>query len=157
MRVTLRCVRRLIPVIVLVTACSPGLSPAPVAAEPGGTFAVSFSRAFPPGFWEPGDHAYRLVVECPSQRLAPPVVRFTVDPAAPSVGTSYLRFDGVSTTVLSPADLPGVNPSDATEAVVTLVGMSEVEADEARSGCSGTVIWDGLDPEPLDAGAVFSP
>lgn len=143
--------------LALVAACSSGLSAAQVAGEPGGSLAVSFTRTFPPDFWEAGDHGYRLILECPSQRLAPPVMRFTADPAAATVGTTYLRFDGPSSAVLSPADLADVNPSDTTVAVLTLVGMTEAGAEDARQECTGTVIYDGLDPEPLEPGAVFSP
>lgn len=133
------------------------LSPANVAAEPGGTQAVSFTRTFPPGFWEEGSHAYRMVIVCPAQNVGPPVVRFEVTDDAPQVGTVYLRFDGPGRRVLSPADLPAVHPDDTTVAVVTLAGMTEAGAEEARTECDGSVVYDGLDPETLEPGAPFSP
>jgi hypothetical protein len=133
------------------------LSPANVAAEPGGTFAVSFTRTFPPGFWEEGEHAYRMVIICPAQSVGPPVVRFEVADDAQRVGTAYLRFDGPGRHLLSPADLSAVHPDDVTVAVVTLAGMTEAEAENARTDCSGTVVYDALDPEPLEAGELFSP
>jgi len=143
---------------VAVTGCGNGsLTPANVAAEPGGGLAISFSRAFPPDFWEPGGHAYRLVITCPSQSVGPPVVRFDVSTDAARAGTVYLRFDGTGRNLLSPADLASVHPDDTTIAVVTLAGMTESGAEEARAACEGTVVYDGLDPEPLEPGPPFSP
>ena len=153
--------RLLLPVVILtlaLSACgSESLTPANVAAEPGGTFAVSFTRTFPPGFWEPGSHAYRMVITCPAQQVGPPVVRFEVSEEAPASGTVYLRFDGPGRHVLSPADLTAVNPDDTTVAVVTLAGMTEAAAEETREDCDGTVVYDGLDPESLEPGQPFTP
>jgi hypothetical protein len=141
-----------------VAGCGGGaLSPANVAAEPGGTLAVSFTRTFPPGFWEEGEHAYRIVIVCPAQNVGPPVVRFDVTDDAPQVGTVYLRFDGPGRHLLSPADLAAVHPDDTTVAVVTLAGMTAAGAEEARTECNGSVVYDGLDPETLDPGEPFSP
>lgn len=133
------------------------LSPANVAAQPGGTQAVSFTRTFPPGFWEEGEHAYRMVIVCPAQNVGPPVVRFEVSDDAPQVGTAYLRFDGPGRHVLSPADLPAVHPADTTVAVVTLAGMTESDVEDARRDCDGSVVYDALDPETLEPGEAFSP
>ena len=143
---------------VLAAGCGgESLSPANVAAAPGGTQAVSFTRTFPPGFWEEGEHAYRMVMVCPAQNVGPPVVRFEVSDDAPQVGTVYLRFDGPGRHVLSPADLPNVHPDDTTVAVVTLAGMTEAEAEGARTDCDGSVVYDGLDAEALEPGEPFSP
>ncbi len=142
----------------LVAACATrSLTPANVAPEPGGTLAVSFTRTFPPGFWSEGEHGYRLVVACPAQHVGPPVVRFTVSRDAPRAGTVYLRFDGPGRHLLSPADLTSVHPDDATVAVVTLAGMTQETAEDARSRCRGTVVYDGLDPDVLEPGVPFSP
>lgn len=118
---------------------------------------MSFTRSFPPDFWSPGDHAYRMVVVCPTQRIGPPVVRFVVDPDAPLLGTVYLRFDGPGRHLMAPADLGPVNPADTTVAVVTLAGMTEQDVEEARAECDASIVYDGLDPEPLEPGAPFSP
>ena len=142
----------------LVAGCgNEALSPANVAAEPGGTLAVSFTRTFPPGFWEEGDHAYRMVIVCPAQNVGPPVVRFEVSDDALPVGTVYLRFDGPGRHLLSPADLPAVHPDDTTVAVVTLAGMTATGAEDARNDCDGSIVYDGLDPETLEPGESFSP
>lgn len=133
------------------------MTPANVAPEPGGAAAVSFTRTFPPGHWTPGAHAYRLVVECPTQRVTPPIVRFEVSEEADEVGTVYLRFDGPGRHVLSPADLSAVHPNDTTVATMTLAGMTDTDAEEARTNCLATVIYDGLDPEPLEPGTPFRP
>lgn len=134
-----------------------GLSPANVASEPGGTLAVSFTRTFPPEFWEPGEHGYRMVLVCPAQNLGPPVVRFDVTADAPRHGTVYLRFDGPGRQPLSPADVPAVHPADTTIAVVTLAGMTESAAEAAQSDCDGSIVQDGSDAEPLEPGEPFSP
>ncbi|MEX2279545.1 MAG: hypothetical protein WEA76_05595 [Acidimicrobiia bacterium] len=142
----------------VLAGCGGGsLSPANVAPEPGGAVAVSFTRTFPPGFWAQGDHAYRLVVECPTQRFTPPIVRFEVSEEADEVGTAYLRFDGPGRRVLSPADLSAVHPEDTTVATLTVAGMTETDAEEALTDCRASVIYDGLDPEPLEPGAPFRP
>lgn len=145
-------------VSIAVTGCGgESLSPANVAAAPGGTQAVSFTHTFPPGFWEEGEHAYRMVIVCPAQSVGPPVVRFEVSNEAPQVGTAYLRFDGPGRHVLSPADLPAVHPDDTTVAVVTLAGMTETDVEGARTNCDGSVVYDGLDPETLEPGEPFQP
>lgn len=118
---------------------------------------MSFTRTFPPGFWTVGEHAYRLVIECPTQRIGPPVARFEVSDAAPEAGTVYLRFDGPGRNLLSPADTRVINPADATIAVITLAGMTTTGAEDARSGCAASVVYDGLDPEILEPGSPFSP
>lgn len=142
----------------IVAGCAAdGLSPANVAPEPGGTLAVSFTRTFPPGFWEPGEHGYRMVLVCPAQNLGPPVIRFQVTDDAPQHGTVYLRFDGPGRLPLSPADVPSVNPADTTVAVVTLAGMTQSDAEAASAGCTGSIVHDGSDAEPLEPGRPFSP
>jgi hypothetical protein len=151
-------VATLITLTLALTACGGrSLTPANVAPEPGGNLAVSFTRQFPPGFWSEGEHAYRMVITCPTQQVGPPVVRFTVSADAPRVDTVYLRFDGPGTNLLSPADLASVHPDDSTVAAVTLAGMTEEAANEAIARCHGTVVYDGLDPEPLEPGTPFSP
>lgn len=154
----MRVLSAIVVLAITLSACGSGsLTPANVAAEPGGTFAVSFTRTFPPGFWEPGSHAYRLVITCPAQQVGPPVVRFEVSDEAPVSGTVYLRFDGPGRHILSPADLAAVNPNDTTVAAVTLAGMTDSAAEEARAECDGTVVYDGLDPESLEPGPPFTP
>ena len=149
---------RLLALCVVLASCAGNpLTPANVAAEPGGDLAISFTRTFPARFWEPGGHAYRLVITCPSQSVGPPVVRFEVSTDAPRVGTVYLRIDGPGRSLLSPADLTSVHPDDTTIAVVTLAGMTVPGVEEARAECEGTVVYDGLDPEPLEPGTPFSP
>lgn len=144
--------------MMLVTACGgPGLSPANVASEPGGSLAVSFTRTFPAGTWTTGDHAYRLVIVCPTQRVGPPVVRFQVSEDAPRSDPVYLRVDGPGRNLLSPADLSAVHPDDVTVAVITVAGLTPADAEEARSECGASVVSDGGDPEPLEPGAPFSP
>ncbi|HVR32712.1 MAG TPA: hypothetical protein VMS74_08380 [Acidimicrobiia bacterium] len=143
---------------VLIGGCgSAPMSPANIASEPGGVLAVSFTRTFPAGFWELGAHAYRLVIVCPTQRVGPPVVRFEVSEDAARFGEVYLRFDGPGTSLLSPADLAAIHPADTTVAVVTLAGMTESDAEEARSECEATVVYDGREPDQLEPGTPFSP
>jgi hypothetical protein len=141
----------------VLAGCGDSLTPANVAREPGGTLAVSFSRTFPPGFWTPGDHAYRLVITCPAQHVGPPVAGFTVRDDARRMGTVYLRIDGAGSRLLAPSDLGAVHPDDTTVAVITLAGMTESAAEEARAACTASIVYDGLDPETLEPGSPFSP
>lgn len=141
---------------VVVASCG-GLSPANVASEPGGSLAVAFTRTFPPGAWSVGEHAYRLVIVCPSQRIGPPAVRFQVDTDAPRADPVYLRPDGPSRSMLAPASMSSVHPNDPSVAVVTVAGLSASAAEEARSECEASMIYDGLDPVPLEPGTPFSP
>lgn len=148
----------LLTLAVVLSACGgAGLSPANVAAEPGGTLAVSFTRTFPAGSWTSGEHAYRLVIVCPNQRVGPPVTRFEVSDDAPRADPAYLRVDGPGRRVLAPADLSAVHPDDPTVTVITVAGLKPSAAERARSECEASIVIDGGDPEPLEPGAPFSP
>lgn len=158
---TLASVRTLVALVLLGTlasACATqALTPANVAREPAGFMAVSFTRTFDPGFWTEGEHAYRLVITCPARSVGPPPVSFWVSEHTERVNTAYLRTDGPGRNPLSPADLSSVHRDDTTVAVVTLAGMNEADAEDARKVCDGTIVYDGLDPEPLEPSQPFSP
>lgn len=151
--------RRLAPLVccLLLAACGGRLSVADVAESPAGTTAITYSKSYPPGTWTAGDHAYRIVLTCPDQDVPAPVVSFTVDEAAPSVGTVYLRGDGPHTSLMAAGPPVTVNPSDVSVVAVTLAGMSPEQAAAARTDCNGSVIRDGMDAEPLTPGDDFSP
>ncbi|HSJ29131.1 MAG TPA: hypothetical protein VLB67_13065, partial [Acidimicrobiia bacterium] len=134
----------LLSLVLALAGCGDSLTPANVAREPGGTLAVSFTRTFLPGFWEPGEHAYRLVITCPAQHVGPPVAGFTVSDQAPELGTVYLRIDGPGSRLLAPSDLGAVHPDDTTVAVITLAGLTENAAEDVRSDCSASIVYDGL-------------
>ncbi len=158
---TLASVRTLVALVFLGTlasgCASQALTPANVAPEPAGFMAVSFTRTFEPGFWTDGEHAYRLVITCPARSVGPPPVSFSVSAQSDRVDTAYLRTDGPGRSPLSPADLSSVHPDDTTVAVVTLAGMTQADAENARQVCNGTVVYDALDPEPLEPSHPFSP
>jgi hypothetical protein len=158
---TLASVRTLVALVLLGSLASgcagQALTPANVAPEPAGFMAVSFTRTFDPGFWTEGEHAYRLVITCPARSVGPPPVSFFVSEHTERVDTAYLRTDGPGTSPFSPADLSSVHPDDTTVAIVTLAGMTESDAEDARNVCNGTIVYDGLDPEPLEPGRPFSP
>lgn len=118
---------------------------------------MAFTHTFPPGTWTEGDHAYRLVIVCPSQRVGPPVVPFEVSPDAPRANPVYLRVDGPGTNLLSPADMAAVHPEDTTIAAVTVAGLTVQGAEAARTECEASIVVDGGDPLPLTAGSPFSP
>ena len=144
----------------VISACGASLTAVNPPSEPGGTLAVQFTLEFEPGHWSSGDHAYRLALVCPQlgTLIEPPVVRFEVDPAQQVFERRvWLRFDGPSTTRLSPANLSAVNPDQATGAVMTLVGLTPADAETAIVDCSGTVVYDGNDPEELTPGEPFIP
>ncbi len=153
--------RKLVAIVFLGTlaagCASEALTPANVAPQPAGFMAVSFTRTFEPGFWTEGEHAYRLVITCPARSVGPPPVSFAVSKDTERVDTAYLRPDGPGTSPLSPSDLSSVNPDDTTVAIVTLAGMTSTDAEDARNACTGTIVYDGLDPEPLEPSLPFSP
>jgi hypothetical protein len=122
--------------------------------------AVQFTRTFDAGHWDPGNHGYRLAVTCPElgTEIEPPVVRFNVDPVERLVDERvWLRFDGLSTTSLSPADLTAINPDQPTTAVMTLVGLTQAQAATAVADCAASVVYDGSEPRSLVAGEPFTP
>ncbi len=144
----------------VISACGASLTAVEPPSEPGGTVAVPFTLEFEPGHWDSGSHAYRLALECPQlgTTIEPPVVRFDVDPSAPHLADPvWLRFDGLSTTSLSPADLAAIHPGQATVAVMTVVGLTGAEAEVAVEDCSATVVYDGKDPERLPPAEPFIP
>ncbi len=122
--------------------------------------AVPFTLEFEAGHWAPGGHAYRLALDCPElgTSIEPPVVRLDVDPAERRFEERvWLRFDGPSTSQLSPANLEAVNPGQATGAVMTLVGLTPADAELAVADCSATVTYDGEEPVMLATGQPFIP
>lgn len=152
--------RRVVVVALLVTGCGPSLTPVEPPARPGGTTAVQFTVEFAAGHWASGDHGYRVGVDCPDLGIdiEPPVSRFTVDDTEPLFDERvWLRFDGPSTTTLSPSNLTGINPEQPTGAVITLTGLTEPQAATAVGDCSAVVVYDGNEPVELTAGEPFIP
>lgn len=150
--------------VLLLTACgtSPvtGLSPAPTPATVAGDLAVSFQLAFPPGFWEPGGHGYRIELHCPSMGVhdEPAANRFDITTEAPArTDTVYFRNFGASTGVLLPIDTRYIHPDTPTAVAVTLVGLTEDAVARALDDCAGTVVYDGLGPFDLSPVEPFSP
>ena len=152
--------RRVVVIALLIAACGPSLTPVEPPSKPGGSLAVPFTREFEPGHWAVGRHAYRLALACPrlDALIEPSVVRFDVDPAGPLIEDRvWLRFDGPSTSPMSPTNLAAINPDQATGAVMTLVGLSPTDARLAVTDCTATVVYDGNNPEELAAGEPFTP
>lgn len=155
-----RVVVRIVGAALLVSACGTSLTVVEPPAEPGGTLAVPFTLEYEPGHWAPGRHAYRLTLSCPQLGAAiePSVLRLDVDPAQQLFDERvWLRFDGPSTSPMSPSNLASIHPDQATGAVMTLVGLTPNDAARAITDCAATIVFDGNDPEELGAGDPFTP
>lgn len=124
-------------------------------------WAVPFSHEFGPGFWAEGPHVYQLLFDCPEaldeEQVASELRFFGVGPDFPTFDQPvHLRLQGLSTTTIGPPDVQVVNTEQETTALLTVVGLSDAEA-EAAEGCVGEVQWDDGQSAPLEPGAPFRP
>ena len=162
----------------LLAACTarPGLAPStptpaaptslPTAVGPEvqpGTWAVSFSYEFPAGFWLQGDHRYGFYMDCPVlQQFNVPseYTDFTVTLETTAFDSPvYLRLGGLSTGALAPINLDAIHPDQATVAVVTVLGVTEDQAQQAdqTSECEIVIGWDTMNAQTLIAAEPFRP
>ena len=131
-------------------------------AQPG-TWALSFSYEFPAGFWAEGNHRYGFYMDCPvlQQFNVPSEYRdFTVtQDILPFDSPVYLRLGGLSSGALAPINLDAIHPDQATIAVVTVVGVTEEQAQQAtRPGeCDMVIGWDNINAQTLVAAEPFRP
>jgi hypothetical protein len=136
----------------------------PVAATPalaeGGTWAVAFTADFPSGFWPPGEHRYRMLVDCPAlaTEYATAAISFQSTELVPVQPRSvYLRAAGLSNDILLPP-LPGaIHPAQPTIAALTVIGNNRDAADQAVSTCTGTIEYDGTGSTTLSPIEPFQP
>lgn len=123
-------------------------------------WAVEFSHDFGPAFWGEGPHAYQLFLDCPGleeAQVESEVNLFAASTDFPTFDDPVrLRIAGLSTTPLGPSDLSFVNPDQDTIALITVVGLSQAEVDEA-SQCTGEVFWDEGQSAPLEPEEPFRP
>jgi hypothetical protein len=146
--------RRVVILALVVSACaSSGGRSLPTAAapsEPGGRWAVSFTRAMDP--WSEGPHGYRLHLTCPDGTdINPAAHGFSVSPSESLIdGPVYLRLDGPGTGFLAPSNLRNLHPDQATVAVITLTSMTESLAAESARECQADFVFDGGDPVRLE-------
>jgi len=144
-------------------AAPPSLSTAVGPEAQPGTWAVSFSYEFPPGFWPEGLHRYGFYMDCPvMQQFNVPseYVDFTVTPETAAFDSPvYLRLGGLSTGALAPINLDSIHPDQATVAVVTVLGVSEDQAQQAgqTSECEVVIGWDAVNATTLNAAEPFRP
>lgn len=138
----------------------------PTAIPPEGetsVWAVSFFYEFPEEFWPIGQHQYGFFLDCPElgQVESSGDWRFfQVTNATPSFEAPiFLRLGGLSTGVLDPINVDAINPSQATVAVITILGISEQQAVDAAGSreCEMVVGWDRRQAEPLVASQPFQP
>lgn len=138
----------------------------PTAVPPEGQtslWAISFTFEFPADFWALGQHQYGFFMECPElgQLQSSSEFRFfQVTNAAPTFAQPvYLRLGGLSTGPLEPINVEAINPSQATIAMLTILGITEEQALSAAdpTACQIVFGWDGMRAENLLAGAPFQP
>lgn len=124
-------------------------------------WAVSFSHEFGPGFWAEGPHVYQLLFDC-SEALDEDEVEselrfFAAGPDFPTFDQQiHLRLQGLSTSTMGPPDVQVVSTEQETAALLTVVGLSDAEA-EAAGGCAGEVQWDDGQSARLEPGEPFRP
>ena len=141
-------------------------TPLPTAVQPetttGGDWALTFRYDFPEMFWEPGDHTYGFVIECPNigydyngEWLFFRVTENTEHVPFPI----FLRLNGLSMEPFTPnySQEDRIHPDQETAAMVHLVGLSEEQVEEARSECEILIGWDRAAPQTLVPMDAFRP
>jgi len=136
----------------------------PVAATPAlaedGSWAVAFTADFPAGFWQAGEHRYRMLLDCPvlSAEVATSAISFRSTDLVPVQSRKvYLRAAGLSDDILLPP-LPGsIHPQQPTVAALTLIGSTRNDADAAVETCTGTLEFDGTDNATMSPIEPFQP
>lgn len=124
-----------------------------------GAWAVRFTHAFPPGAWEEGAHVYSLALACDAvldEPMRTDPIDFLVAPGE-VIDQVYLRIVGLSHDTAGPQSVGSIDPSQATTAALTIVGVSEDAAAEAARSCAGAIFYDDAEPLPLIAEAPFRP
>ena len=157
----------LVAVSILLGACAgdPPLEgiDLPVAETPASVaenlWALPFVAELPAGYWSAGQHRYRFVIDCPA--LGDPVesnaIEFMATPLIPTLqGPVYIRLSGLSDGIITPANVPSINPDQETIAAVTFMGLSLDTIDQAVA-CEGTMEFDGGQAEAMRPGEPFRP
>jgi hypothetical protein len=144
-----------VPQVSLPTAIAP--------AEITGVWAISFQHTFPDNFWPIGQHEYGFFIDCPVLGQIDSAGEYRVfqvtNAATRFDGPVYFRLAGLSTGILAPINVDGIHPEQSTIAVVTIIGVSEEQAQDAvgAEDCEVVFGWDGLAAENLVAGEPFQP
>lgn len=155
-------------IVLLAVACSQpeplqgiDLPPASIPDEiDQAQWAVPFSHGFGEGFWDQGPHAYQLFLDCPAieeGETQSEVILFAAGEDVPTFDHPIrLRLAGLSTTTMGPPDLQFVSTQQDTTALITVVGLSDEQA-EAAGDCEGEVFWDEGQSAPLLPQEPFRP
>ena len=155
--------------LLVIAACAEPLPPLegidlPPASLPDqleqGGWSVAFMHEFGDGLWDEGDHVYQLALNCPEIEAAPidtPPIFFEVSPLNVPVDHVYLRLSGPADSRLGPPNVGALNPAQATTALVTILGLSESQAQQAMQSCSGRVTWDLTGSAELLPLEIFQP
>lgn len=126
-----------------------------------GDWAVSFSREFPPGFWEEGEHRYGFMYDCPilfGQQQGTDWIFFEVtEESSPLNQPVYLRPNWLSTDVIGGVGVGAIHPDQPTIAMISIVGLSEAAANASMSGCDIIFGYDNGVPVQLTSGSPFRP
>ncbi len=128
-----------------------------------GSWAIPFVYEFPEGTWGVGFHRYALRVDCPilgEYSIAGEWRDFVTDSTHATLNTPvFLRLGGLSTSTLGPPNIRAIHPDQFTVAIVTLIGVTEEQAQIAAESdnCIAMVSWDGINLAELEASAPYQP
>ncbi len=118
-------------------------------------WAISFQYHFPSGYWLEGKHEYTLEMSCPltapdlQNRNGKWTNSFNVSSYAPSLaGDVYLRPEGIGSIALFRQPLTTISATQTTTAIVSVAGLTYVQADWYSKNCMATI-------QP-DNGAIIS-
>lgn len=123
-------------------------------------WAVPYSHEFGPDFWAQGPHVYQLLFDCPEigeEETKSELIFFSAGSDFPTFDNQiHLRLQGLATTRMGSPDLQFVSTEQETTALLTVVGLSKTQAEDA-AGCVGEVQWDDGQSAPMEPGDPFQP
>jgi len=138
----------------------------PTAVQPksvGSNWAISYQHSMPTGFWSEGVHTYGFLMTCPflgQIETGTEWQQLKVSDSAPLLPDPvYLRLSGQNTGPMNDIIVDAINPAQETIAVITIVGVSEDNANKAFNSpdCQVVMRWDSKGTEILEPLPPFQP
>lgn len=153
------------------TVADPTLEPPapealPTAVPPdsiGSNWAISYQHPLPADFWSEGVHTYGFLMSCPflgQLEAGTEWLELRVSDSAPLLPDPvYLRLSGQSTGPTDDINVDTINPSQETIAVITIIGVSEDNANKAFNSpdCQVVMRWDSKGTEILKPLPPYQP
>ncbi|HWB89645.1 MAG TPA: hypothetical protein VG872_10650 [Acidimicrobiia bacterium] len=132
------------------------LAPEPNSFE-GGPWAVEFRLELDPGFWAEGSHRYQLWLECePLGRRRWSQHNFVADTDSAIIEDDvFVRLSGLSTHRSGPAGIKQINTDQPTIAVMTVLNLERVQAEQASGECVAELRLQDGDVHYLTPGEPF--